>query len=201
MNSSALLDPIFSTLRQKVLAAILLRPEKQWYMLELAKYLCVSRSSLQRELASLLKAEILIAHQNGNRVYYQANLDCPILPELQSIMNKTIGVFDLIQKALSPLSDRIEVAFIFGSFAQSTDLVSSDIDLMVVGGLGLADVAVVLRPVQQKINREISPVVLSTEEAAKKLRSKDHFLSTVQGANKFFFIGAGSELGKAFSGA
>lgn len=200
MSSAALLDPIFSILRRNVLAAILLRPEKQWYMLELAKYLGVSRSSLQRELASLLKAEILVSHQDGNRVYYQANLDCPIFPELQSILNKTVGIYGLIGKALAPLAGRIEVAFVYGSFAQSTELVSSDVDLMVIGGIGLADVAVALRPVHRQINREISPVVLSVEEATKKLRSKDHFLATVQTASKHFLIGAGSELGKAFSG-
>jgi DNA-binding transcriptional ArsR family regulator len=198
--NSSLLDPIFSNLRRKLLAALLLQPEKQWYMLELANYLSVSRSSLQGELETLLKSEILVSHKDGRRVYYQANKDCQILPELQSILTKTVGVVALVKKALKPLAKKIEIAFIYGSFAQSSELVSSDIDLFVAGNIGLADIAVALRSVQREINRDINPVVISIDEAQRKLLSGDHFLTSVKKANKLFLIGAESDLGKAFSG-
>lgn len=199
MNTSTLLAPIFSTLRQNVLAALLLQPDKAWYMLELANHLKISRSSLQRELACLAKAEFILSYKDGNRVYYQANRNCPILPELQGILTKTVGIFDLIRNALTPLSARIEVAFIYGSFAEAAELVSSDVDVLIIGNLGLADIAVALRPVQRQIKREVNPVVLSIEEARAKLLAQDHFLTSLKKCNKFFLIGNNSDLGKAFS--
>lgn len=115
-------------------------------------------------------------------------------------MTKTVGVVALVKKALKPLAKKIEIAFIYGSFAQSSELASSDIDLFVAGNIGLADIAVALRSVQREINRDINPVVISIDEAQRKLLSGDHFLTSVKKANKLFLIGAESDLGKAFSG-
>ena len=47
------LDSLFPTVRQGVLAATLTRPEKWWYLSELAEFLHTRPSSLQRELSSL----------------------------------------------------------------------------------------------------------------------------------------------------
>jgi DNA-binding transcriptional ArsR family regulator len=199
MTSSALLNPIFSPLRRQVLAALLLTPSKQWYMLELAKHIGVTRSSLQRELAALVKSEILTSHHDGNRVYYQANPDCPILPDLQGLLIKTVGVVNVLGRALAGRAQKIEVAFIYGSFAQAAELVGSDLDLMIVGSIGLAELAPALRSVEKATGREVNPVVFSVNEVRKKLDRGDHFLSSVVTAKKIFLIGAGSDLAKTLN--
>jgi DNA-binding transcriptional ArsR family regulator len=199
MASSSLLDPIFSPLRRQVLAALLLAPSRQWYMLELARHIGVSRSSLQRELAALVASEILISHQDGNRVYYQANPDCPILPDLQGLLVKTVGVVEMLRRALAGLQRRIDVAFVYGSFAQAAELVDSDIDLMIVGSIGLSDLAPALRSIQKTTGREVNPVVFSVSEVRKKLERGDHFLTSVADAKKIFLIGAGSDLANTLS--
>ncbi len=88
------LDALFPRTRQNILAALLLSPERRWYLSDLAHHLHVPPSSLQREMASLADAELLCRETDGNRVYYRANPAHPLPPELQSIFAKTIGPAD-----------------------------------------------------------------------------------------------------------
>jgi DNA-binding MarR family transcriptional regulator len=53
------LDSLFPNVRQGVLAATLTRPEKWWYLSELAEFLHTRPSSLPRELSSLEQSGIL----------------------------------------------------------------------------------------------------------------------------------------------
>jgi hypothetical protein len=48
MRKSLVLDALFPAIRQQILAATLLEPEKWWYLTELASHLGTSPSSLQR---------------------------------------------------------------------------------------------------------------------------------------------------------
>jgi DNA-binding transcriptional ArsR family regulator len=73
-----LLDSLFPTVRQGVLAAALTRPEKWWYLSELADFLQTRPSSLQRELSSLKQTGILQQRKDGRRTYYRAETRSPI---------------------------------------------------------------------------------------------------------------------------
>jgi hypothetical protein len=56
MRNAPVLDAPFPKIRQGVLAATLTRSEKWWYLSELAEQLKTIPSSLQRELAPMIKA-------------------------------------------------------------------------------------------------------------------------------------------------
>src|SRR4029434_3466031 len=122
MRKKRALDSLFPRTRQAVLAATLLQSDRWWYLSDLAKYLGVSPSSLQRELAALVSADILRQRRDGNRVYFQANPDCPFLPELQGLLVKTAGMVDVLREALTPFAKRIRWAFIYGSVARAEGL-------------------------------------------------------------------------------
>jgi len=199
MRKSPQLSALFPVTKQSVLSATLLQPERWWYLSELAHYLGVPPSSLQRELQRLSEAGILQQRIDGNRIYYRSNDECPFIGELQGLLIKTVGVLGLLEQALKPFFKVIEVAFVFGSFAQSSEFVTSDIDLMIIGSVGLAELAVPIRKIEKRINRPINPVILSPAEAREKLDSAHHFLESVRQAKKYFLWGKDSELGKALS--
>jgi DNA-binding transcriptional ArsR family regulator len=125
MRKSRALDALFPKTRQVILAATVLHPERWWYLSDLAKHLGVRPSSLQRELTSLVDAGVLRRRQDGNRVYFQAQPDCPFLPELQGLLVKTAGVVDTLREVLSPFAKRIDWAFVYGSMARAEELASS----------------------------------------------------------------------------
>ncbi len=85
------LDSLFPSVRQGVLAATLTRPQKWWYLSELAEFLHTRPSSLQRELSSLAQSGILEQRKDGRRTYFKAQMQSPIFRELRSIFEKTVG--------------------------------------------------------------------------------------------------------------
>ncbi|RJX16606.1 MAG: nucleotidyltransferase domain-containing protein [Desulforudis sp.] len=71
----------------------------------------------------------------------------------------------------------INCAFIFGSFASGQEKSSSDIDLMVIGSIGLRTLTTSLTGVNEQCGREINSHVLSPKEFAMRLQRHDHFLA------------------------
>lgn len=177
----------------------MLHPNKSWYLRELAEFLDVTPSTIQRDLASLNKAGILKKTISGNRSYFNANEDCPIFPELKSALIKTIGVVDVLRDCLKPFSKRISAAFVYGSMASGTETSESDVDWFIVGEVKLSELSGRLQAAENKLRRPVNPVVFSVREARQKLKEKQHFMETIRKAKKLFLIGEDSELGKALS--
>ena len=201
MRKSPLLDALFPKTRQQILATALLQPNRAWYLLELAGHLRLRPSSLQRELKALKEAGILKQRQEGRRVYYQADADCPIFHDLAQILHKTAGIVDGLKTALERLQSRIVVCFIFGSVAASTERSASDVDLIVVGAVQLSEVARILREAERVLGRPVNPHIYSQTEFAERLDQGDHFLSAVLQEERLFIIGEENDLAKLASSA
>ncbi len=190
----SLIDVLIPHTRQGVLSATLLRPTRSWYLADLARHLRVRPSSLQRELAMLTDVGILKSHRQGRMVYFQADTDCPVYPELQGLLTKTAGLVDVLRNALNSLTNRITTCFVYGSIARHDETTASDVDLLLVGQLGLADIALPLRRAQESIGREINPKLYRPEEFAKRLAANDHFLKSILKKPKLFVIGTERDL-------
>ena len=151
--------------------------------------------TVQRELRKLVKLDLIKKTKDGNRTYYQANKENPIYQDIFNIVQKTVGSIFLLKEALSQ-STEIEFAFIFGSFATGKENSHSDIDLMVIGNLGLRNVVSLLSGISEKTGREINPHVLGTIDLKKRIKIKDHFVTNLINSNKLFIIGEEDEFRK-----
>lgn len=191
------LDALLPKTRQGILAATLLRPEKAWYVSELARRMGVPPSSLQRELRGLAEAGILETHRQGRMSYYQANVDSPLFPDLRGLLLKTAGLIDVLADALKPVASRLTAAFVYGSVASGDEQSDSDIDLMIVGTVTPADLALSLRRARELLGREINPTTYTLAEFNRKRAAKDYFLTQVLSKPKLFVLGSENELGKA----
>jgi DNA-binding transcriptional ArsR family regulator len=167
-------------------------------MRELARQLDVPPSSLQRELKSLVEGGILRLKREGKQVYFQAASDSPIFEELRGIILKTAGLADVIKAALKPLAHSILWAFIYGSVARAEEHSASDVDLMIVGTVSLADVSAALHRVERKIGRAVNPTIYNSREWKSKVKSREHFVTTVLGSKKIFVLGDAGEFSRAF---
>jgi len=196
MNENLLCSGLFGKTRQVVLALLYGRADSSFYTKQILDAVKIGRGTVQRELKNLTDTGIIIREVQGKQVYYRANTQCPIFDELKSIVRKTFGVADVIRQSLAINTDKIRVAFIFGSVARSTDDRRSDIDLMLVGKISFGDVVSLLTPVEQKLGREVNPVVYSIAEFKKKVKEDHHFVKTVLEEEKIFVIGDEDELRK-----
>jgi predicted nucleotidyltransferase len=177
-----------------VLALLYSHPDESFYLRQIARITGAGMGALQRELKQLSEAGIIQRNEIGQQTFFKANADCPVFHELRNLIIKTFGVADVVRKALSPLADKIELAFIFGSIVSGEFKQSSDLDVMVIGKIEFAEIVSALTPVQETLAREINPSVYPPEEFRSKLAGKHHFLKTVLNAPKIFLIGNENEL-------
>jgi predicted nucleotidyltransferase len=197
MRKSPVLGALFPAVRQKLLAATLLSPDKWWYLSELASHLKTSPSSLQRELDSLTESGILERRQDGRRTYYKARQDSPVFGELRGLFSKTAGIVPELQSELARFVDRIHWGAIYGSIARGEEGAESDIDLLLVGDVSTAELLPALRRVEQKFGREIDVKRYSQKEFRDKIRDGNHFLKSVVQGKLITLIGSPDELEKA----
>ncbi|MGH7265109.1 MAG: ArsR/SmtB family transcription factor, partial [Candidatus Rokuibacteriota bacterium] len=109
---------LFGATRRRVLGWLLSHPDEAFYLRQIVRQFGAGQGSVQRELALLTRAGLLRRTVQGRQVYFQANRESPIFPELQALFLKTAGVADLLREALAPVTDRVRVAFVFGSAAR-----------------------------------------------------------------------------------
>jgi len=150
---------------------------REHYLREIEKITHVHISSLQKEVKHLVSIDLIKARRDGNRIYYKANSEHPIYPDLVSIVEKTVGVIALLKEKLN--DSKIECAFLFGSMARNKEKAASDIDLVVIGDLGMRTLTKFLSGLQEKVGREINPHIYTKEEFKKRIKLKDHFIISV----------------------
>jgi predicted nucleotidyltransferase len=185
---------LFGKSKRALLALFYVQPERSFYLRQVMRTLGIGQGAVQRELARLVDAGLLVRTQVGSQVHYQANPASPVFAELKSLMLKSSGVADVLREALAGLSERITVAFVYGSLAMGTGKASSDVDIMVIGDVSFGDVVSALQPAQKTIGREVNPSVYSKQEYRAKLQAKHHFLTSVIDTPKVFIVGGEHEL-------
>jgi uncharacterized protein len=163
-------------------------PDTALYMREIERRTGFAIGTVQTELKKLQRLDIISGVRDGNRVYYRANTANPLYPDIRALVRKTSGLADVIKNALGNVKD-IRVAFVFGSLARQEEKGNSDVDLMVIGNIGLRKLTGLLMGASGKIGREINPHVFSEQEFIKRKTEKDHFLNQVLESPKIFIIG------------
>ena len=187
-----LADLLFGTYRKKVLSLLLLHPGEDYHVRELARLTGTAPGTLHKELARLAAAGLLLRKAQGNQVRYQANQQSPAFAELAGLLRKTTGAAHVLTDALVPLAP--PVALIFGSVASGTETAHSDVDLLVIGDLGFAEVVRATHPAQSALGREINPVVYSVAEFQRRARMRDPLVADILANPKLFLMGTEHDL-------
>jgi len=194
VNAENLSSALFGKTRRAVLGLLYSRTDEAFYLRHIERLAGVGLGPLQRELKQLTNAGILNRSMRGQNVYYQANPDCPIFDELKNLVIKTVGVGDVIRTAFLQLNESINIVLLYGSIARGEERRESDVDILVVGNVTFAEIASILSPIQQQLDREINPTVYSVGEFKNKLLGENHFLKSVLNGPKIFLIGDEDEL-------
>jgi uncharacterized protein len=193
-TNEALSTTLFGKARREVLLALYGNTDQAFYMRQLARLTGLGMGALQRELEALSQSGIIERTAQGKHIFFKANTACPIFQELKGIVVKTIGIGEILRKALEPLAEHIRWAFIHGSTAKGKETTSSDVDMMVVGGVKFEEVISAIHAAQETTGREINPTVYTVEEFSGKVKKGHHFLSTVMREPKIFLVGEEDEL-------
>lgn len=183
------IELMFGAYRRQLLATLMLRSDERFHVRELARMTRISAGSIHRELKAMAESGLLLRERVGNQVFYQANQACPIYEELAAIFRKTIGLAALLREALTEASGRIDLAFVFGSMASGQQTPASDVDVLVLGDVSLAEVVKALSPLQATLGRDVNPVAMTVARYSRELGRQDRFATRVLHEPKVFMIG------------
>lgn len=181
-----------SRARVEILKLFLFNPDNSFYQRQISNLTSQSIRGVQRELENLQKIGLLKGTNQGNRIYYKANKLCPIFEELKNILFKIAGIAEVLKRNLE--GNRIKIAFIYGSYARGEEGFSSDIDLMIIGGISSKELSSMLSKPKKELMREINYVVFPVNEFTGRVKGNDHFLNSVLKDKKIFIIGDENEL-------
>ena len=184
---------LFPKARAEILRLLFDGTSRELHLRDIARLAALTPAALQREASAMAAGELLATRRDGNRLYYGANTAHPLYPELHGLVVKTAGIGAELRKALANV-DGVELAFVFGSTAAGVASGSSDVDLLVLGTVGLRRIAPALRGVANALGREINPVCLNPTEWRDKLRLGDAFVSRVAAEPKLWLKGGSDAL-------
>jgi len=185
---------LFGKTRQAILSLLYGQPDESYYLRQIVRRTGFGLGPVQRELKQLTDAGIIRRRDSGHQVYYYANQDSPVFKELKSLITKTVGIGDTLRTALTPLANRITVAFVYGSIARGEENHRSDVDLLVVGDVSFSEVVKALRNAQETLGREINPTVYPVAEFRSRTAEEHYFIRDVLSGEKIFVIGDGHDL-------
>ncbi|MBW1940444.1 MAG: GntR family transcriptional regulator [Deltaproteobacteria bacterium] len=152
---------IASKTRIKILIRFFFNPKTRSYLRELAKEFNVSTNSVREELNQLTGTDLLKSEKSGRQVYYMANQEHPLFPELRSMVTKVMGIDRVIDGIVGRLGD-LESAYLIDDYAEGKD--TGIIDLVLVGNIDQYHLNDLSRKTERYINRKIRSLVLDKGE-------------------------------------
>ena len=162
------------------------------HLREIERITNLSTGSLRQEIAKLQKLGLITVRKDGNRICYEPNRAHPLYQDIRSMVLKTNGLTDVLKDAMQ--DSHIEIAFVFGSVARNEETADSDIDLMVIGSIGLRKLSGLLAGTAEKVGREINPHIFSLNEFRERLKKTEHLISSIMASPKLFIIGNENDL-------
>ncbi len=175
-NPSLFAGLISSKTRISLLGRFFFNPGTKAYLRELSKELQVSTNAVREELNQLTKTKLLTSEKDGRNVYYTANSDHPLFPELRSMVSKVMGLDQVVESILTRLGD-LEKAYLIDDYAEGKD--TGIIDLVLVGNIDQYHLNDLSRKTERYIKRKIRPLTLTSEEFAAflpTLKNRPNFL-------------------------
>lgn len=155
--------PLFrSEMQVRLLALVLLQPERAWTLHELAEAVAAPQSSVHRELTRAQAAGVIRRDDTARPYRFTAATDDAAYPSLADLLRRVAGV----ESELQTIFDRPDVsaAVIYGSWASGARRPDSDIDVLVIGDAALRDLRRLLRPVENATGRRIDLTLMRPDE-------------------------------------
>jgi len=152
---------ITSKTRIKLLVRLFFNPEARAYLRELAKEFNLSTNSVREELNQLKKTHLLTAEKQGRQIYYQANQNHPLFPELKSMVAKMMGMDRVFEGIVKRLGD-LECAYLLDDYAEGKD--TGIVDLLLVGNIDTYHLNDLSKKTERYIKRKIRPMAMTSQE-------------------------------------
>ena len=186
---ASILSLFSSDVLVKMLTLFLLNPEQEYYQAEIHQRLGGNLRNTQKMLLRLEEMELISHYKRGKMSYYRANREHPLFEDLKRLFMKSVAIGDLIRENIQPMANKIQLAFVFGSYAKGEEAAHSDIDLFLIGDLSLKEISEVMGPITETLGREVNPVIYTETEFRKRYEDNNRFVQELLSCPKIWLIG------------
>jgi DNA-binding transcriptional ArsR family regulator len=162
MRSEApgLLPVLRSRHQADLLTLLLLHPEVEYTISELARRLEIPQSTVSGEVARLIDAGILSGRSVGRARLIRAEPGSPLVAPLTELLILTFGPHVVIAEEFAAL-DQVQLVVIFGSWAAryhgERGRPPNDIDVLVVGAPDRIQMYAAAERAEQRLDRRVNP--------------------------------------------
>ncbi|WP_290056938.1 ArsR family transcriptional regulator [Amycolatopsis solani] len=179
--SPSLLPLLRSRMQGELLALVLLHPEREYTITELAEACGVTPTAVLREVERLVGGGILADRRVGRSRLVKARTDTPLYRPLSEVIAVTFGPLPLLAEALAGLAG-VREAYIYGSWAAryrgEAGPPPGDVDVLVVGSPDPDALFDLVEGVSRRLGREVN--VHRIAAASWAADSADPFLTSVR---------------------
>lgn len=82
-------DLLSSRVRAEIFRLLFGLDEKELYLREMERQASLSLGTIRQDLQKLVKLDLVTTRRDGNRLYYRANAEHPLYPEIRKLVLKT----------------------------------------------------------------------------------------------------------------
>jgi predicted nucleotidyltransferase len=187
-TSAPAILPLFrSEMQIRMLALLLLQPERSWTLQELARTLQAPASSVHRELGRAEAAGIVSRDAAARPHRFLAATEDPLYEPLASLLRRSVGIEGQLRDALA--CPDVLVAVIYGSWVSGSRRPDSDIDVLVVGDADLRELRRRVRPVCKAAGRTVDVTAVTADEFRQLLAERSSFVRRVLDAPTTALVG------------
>jgi DNA-binding transcriptional ArsR family regulator len=160
-----LLPLLRSALQGEVLALILLNPEQEWSLTDLATRVGSSVSTAQREVSRAEDAGVVVSRRVGNTRLVRA-LPSPITEPLTELLLRSFGPPQVIAEEFASVGG-IDGLYVYGSwaarYAGSPGRAPVDLDVLVIGRPDRDELDDAAQRASRRLGRELNVTIRSLE--------------------------------------
>lgn len=203
-ESQDLFDLFGSKVRVKILWEYLQHPDEWLGSSDLERLCECSQSAIFKQMGDLnqvglLKPNISNDIKQSYRNPFKLNKRHPWIPGLRMIFEHAMGSIKVLNEEFSKLIS-IDIAFVHGSFAKSTQKPESDVDIIIIGHQSRLALSKEISELERRINRRIDYKIYTPDQWREKWTKNDHFVRSLMFEQKIFLVGDNERLERITSG-
>lgn len=184
-----MIDALFgSKTRVKLLHLFMNNPGKSFYVREITRLIDEQINSVRRELANMLQVGVIISDSSDNKLYYEVNQEYAYYKPLKDIFGETTpaksGGDEGWRGILNSLP-RIKLAIGAGILAPGS---VSKIDLLIVGDVPEAKLAVAIATIERHEGKEINYSTMSYDDFYYRMSVRDRFIMEIMNGKHRIFV-------------
>lgn len=187
-----LADILSSRVREAIFQLLFGRTKRELHLRELERQSGFSLGAVRQELQKLLRLDLVRDRRDGNRLYYRANTEQSLYPEIRQLVLKTVDMVEILQSILN--REGVEAAFVFGPLPSPEEKVASKVNLMVLGDVEPSILGRWLAGAPARLGRKVVLYTMNVEEFRRRQEKGDPFVARVMKSAKLFIIGTENKL-------